>query len=312
MFRLSRCVCGEPLISLAQRRSASFNTGASGQTSSNVLDDVEREQLRRSAETGSRAGPFPMPPRPDTARPLNASERRSWTELGIGEKLGRLGERSASLVVILFGAGLTTLVIFSLSTELFATNSPTRIVARCVDLIKDDRELNSILRAPYILQGEGAGHRNRRVVSAVTTDPQTGAETMTVRFQIVAQGVDPRDQSLGWMETLKRKVTRPLIVEPSSGRVEVIEPEMEPESKGERQSWWRSWLGAILPAAAPALPRLVPPPKPVLGQFNSADATVTLHKRTDTNEFTIDSLLIEIPNSAHQPKPYRIHIRTRA
>ena len=70
----------------------------------------------------------------------------------------RATARTTNLTVILFGAGLTTVLIYALTSELFSKNSPTVLYNEACERIKSSpRVCDHVLDSFYILNRTIAG-----------------------------------------------------------------------------------------------------------------------------------------------------------
>lgn len=88
---------------------------------------------------GAHAGPFPIG-RLDRDTTTRRAEKE-WRQMKSSEKVNEAATQFSSLLVVAFGAGLAGLVIYATGTELFATNSPTRIFEDCVERIRESSEV---------------------------------------------------------------------------------------------------------------------------------------------------------------------------
>ncbi|POY76114.1 hypothetical protein BMF94_0837 [Rhodotorula taiwanensis] len=172
-----------------------------------ILSELERQGATSpssSSTSGPHLGPFPLPNHPAQSEQerqarIDASSRQ-WSRLGVAQKAGVVATQSASLVVVLGGAGLFALVVYAFTSELFSEASPTRVFEDCVERVKQDPELATMLAPPYSFHGpptpaDARLRRNRRPSHSLTVDPQTGLETLFVRFALTA--TDPSAASSG-------------------------------------------------------------------------------------------------------------------
>jgi hypothetical protein len=122
--------------------SAPSSSSSSKAGSSNIHGSTTRSAF----EGADTVGPFPLG--------VGSSGRggvwRPWKELGVGAKLGRTVKQSANLGIILLGGGLFVVLTLSLTTELFASNSPGVLYSGAVDKI---RASDAVSGAPTCSQG---------------------------------------------------------------------------------------------------------------------------------------------------------------
>jgi import inner membrane translocase subunit TIM21 len=132
----------------------------------------------------------------------------------------RATARTTNLTVILFGAGLTTVLIYALTSELFSRNSPTVLYNEACERIKSSpRVCDHALRFFYILNEHvqvakylpgllvfhnnppsvlRPRHRNRHVSSQIVLD-SGGREHMLLNFYVQANSHSP-DQDASHFE----------------------------------------------------------------------------------------------------------------
>ncbi|GAA5872485.1 hypothetical protein JCM8547_006928 [Rhodosporidiobolus lusitaniae] len=301
----------------------------------------------------SRAGPFPLP----DINTFSAREReeriaqtqRKWRQLGTAQKAGVVATQGASLVVVLAGAGLVALVAYAVGSELWSEASPTRVFEDCVERVRADPELTTMLLPPLTFHGTASGTRarHRRISHSYSVDPHTGAETLFVRFWIEAR--DPSStggENESWMDWGKRWIG-PAIWE-DSHNPGAYQPVLEGEKKREeeeravaeakrrederrRNASWFGRLGAGLSGAASAavggvwggkggyrgtrgegeeVPGLFRRQrKPKLGEHATGEVVAELEKDRQTGHFVYKQLFVAIPDT-HHPSYYRHNIFT--
>ncbi|KAJ7042598.1 TIM21-domain-containing protein [Mycena alexandri] len=114
-----------------------------------------------------------------------------WSELSTAGKVKRTTARTTNLSVILVGAGLSAVLIYCLTTELFSKNSPTVLYDDACERIKASPRLAKYLDGPprFHLDPPTAvrpRHRNRHVSSSIRIDA-TGREHMFLNFYIQSE-----------------------------------------------------------------------------------------------------------------------------
>ncbi|KAL0950806.1 hypothetical protein HGRIS_007571 [Hohenbuehelia grisea] len=119
----------------------------------------------------------------------------------------RTTARTTNLTVILLGAGLSALLIYSLTTELFSKNSPTVLYGDACERIKNSPQVAKYLHGPLIFHNNPPStvrpkHRNRHVSSQIMVDSK-GREHMIMNFYI--QGSPPgseRNANASYLESI--------------------------------------------------------------------------------------------------------------
>ncbi|GEM09086.1 mitochondrial inner membrane translocase complex, subunit Tim21 [Rhodotorula toruloides] len=211
-----------------------------------ILSELRRKgATASSANSGPHLGPFPMPNAEREAR--IADSQRKWAQMG----------------------GLFLLVIYAFSSELFGEASPTRIFEDCVDRVKADEELQTMLAPPLSFHGSSSSsrvRRNRRISHSLSKDPSTGVETLFVRFYV--EGTDPlaaeaaaNESWLDWAKrwigpavwedshhpgTYRPKLSSGLTEEEEEAR---IEEERREKLDEERRKTWGGWLSSSVGSA---------------------------------------------------------------
>ncbi|KAJ7275374.1 TIM21-domain-containing protein [Mycena haematopus] len=124
-----------------------------------------------------------------------------WSELSTAGKVQRTTARTTNLTVILVGAGLSAVLIYCLTSELFSKNSPSVLYGDACERIKASSKLAKYMDGPprFYLEPPAAArprHRNRHVSSSIRVDA-TGREHMFLNFYIQSQ---PKKAS--WSESV--------------------------------------------------------------------------------------------------------------
>ncbi|KAI0076276.1 hypothetical protein K474DRAFT_1598295 [Panus rudis PR-1116 ss-1] len=165
----------------------------SGNTTSPLLSHA-LDQKRRSARRDDAVGPFQLGLIPPT--PEEVGEVKKWSELKTGEKVVRTAARTSNLVVILFGAGLTAVLAYALTSEMFSKNSPTVLYGKACELIKESPKVAQYLQGPLVFHNNPPAvirpkHRNH-LSSQIYVDSY-GREHMRLHFFV--QGKPPGSHS---------------------------------------------------------------------------------------------------------------------
>ncbi|KAI1797619.1 TIM21-domain-containing protein [Ganoderma leucocontextum] len=168
--------------------------GGSKPTAASLLSSA-LDQRQRAARRADSAGPFTLgivPPRPDEVKP-----EKKWSELSAGGKVVRTTARTTNLVVILAGAGLTVVLVYALTSELFSRNSPTVLYNKSCELIKASPQVPQYLHGRLVFHNHPPTlsrprHRNHYVSSQIFVD-STGREHMLLNFYV--QGRPPGSAS---------------------------------------------------------------------------------------------------------------------
>ncbi|KAF8898417.1 TIM21-domain-containing protein [Infundibulicybe gibba] len=165
---------------------------------SQSLDTRQHVPLR-----GDSVGPFRLGV---TQQSLAEGEKiRKWSELSAGGKVMRTTARTTNLTVILLGAGLSALLIYSLTSELFSKNSPTVLYNDACERIKASSKVMKYLNEPLAFHNNPPSvirprHRNRHVTSQIMEDSY-GNEHMILTFYV--QGRPPGSKPTNNESTLE-------------------------------------------------------------------------------------------------------------
>ncbi|KAK0465272.1 TIM21-domain-containing protein [Desarmillaria tabescens] len=140
-----------------------------------------RRQRVRPAES---AGPFQL----GVSQSSFGSEEKvkKWSELSATGKVKRTTARTTNLTVILFGAGLSAVLVYCLTSELFSKNSPTVLHNDACERLKASPQVAKYLHGPLTFHNNPPSlgrprHRNHHVTSEIMLD-STGREHMFLNF----------------------------------------------------------------------------------------------------------------------------------
>jgi len=156
-----------------------------GDSKSQLLHDSS-DKRQRSELKHDTVGPFQLGLSPSALR--KGEKIPKWSELSTGGKVIRTTARTTNLGVILLGAGLSALLIYSLTSELFSKNSPTVLYGDACERIKQSTKISNYLNGPLTFHNNPPSsvrprHRNRHVTSRVMVDSY-GQEHMIMTFYV--------------------------------------------------------------------------------------------------------------------------------
>ncbi|KAI0307941.1 TIM21-domain-containing protein [Multifurca ochricompacta] len=178
-------------IGFSYRHYATTNRGSLSYTQPNMgsssLLSQALDQKQRGSKREDSVGPFQLGLSQTSFE--NGTEKK-WTELSPKGKAIRATARTTNLTVILFGAGLTAVLVYALTSELFSRNSPTVLYNEACERIKYSPRVARYLpgslafhnNPPTVLRPR---HRNRHVSSQIVLD-SSGREHMLLNFYVQA------------------------------------------------------------------------------------------------------------------------------
>ncbi|THH02481.1 hypothetical protein EW026_g361 [Hermanssonia centrifuga] len=144
-------------------------------------------------------------------------ERRKRYVLSAAYIFLRTTARTTNLLVILFGAGFSAMLVYALTSELFSKNSPTVLYGQACDLIKSSPKVAQYLPGSLVFHNNPPTsirprHRNDRVASQITRD-SSGREHMLLNFFVQAKpGSYSADENPSWysstVDWTKRAVSK--------------------------------------------------------------------------------------------------------
>ncbi|KAM6497970.1 TIM21 domain containing protein [Amanita muscaria] len=182
-----------------RRRYAHRDTGPSGFSHS-----LDTQQPGASIPVRDTVGPFQLGISQDSLQ--QGKKVKKWSELGTGGKVLRTTERTTNLAVILLGAGLSALLVYSLTTEIFSKNSPTVLYNDACERIKSSSKIAKYMNGPLTFHNNPPTssrprHRNRHVTSQVMVDAY-GNEHMILTFYIQGkpEGWAPLSSDMTYVE----------------------------------------------------------------------------------------------------------------
>ncbi|KAF9270521.1 hypothetical protein L218DRAFT_952637 [Marasmius fiardii PR-910] len=191
---------------LVTRLYATHRTTVDPSTLSQSLDT--KQQAFRPKES---VGPFQL-----ASSSFNSTERvQKWSELSTAGKIKRTTARTSNLAVIAFGAGLSAVLIYCLTSELFSKNSPTVLYGAACERVKASPEVAKYLPGSLVFHTtppslERPRHRNHQVSSQIVLD-QHNREHMFMNFYVQARspGSIVSDSYYDSLENwIKEKLTR--------------------------------------------------------------------------------------------------------
>ncbi|KAH0838527.1 TIM21-domain-containing protein [Lanmaoa asiatica] len=145
----------------------------------------QKQRISHSSREDS-VGPFQLGISRAALR--RGEKAKKWSELSVGGKVIRTTQRTTNLTVILLGAGLSAVLVYALTSELFSKNSPTVLYNDACERIKTSPRVFKYLRAPLAFHNNPPSsvrprHRHRHVASQIAVD-SSGREHMLLNFYI--------------------------------------------------------------------------------------------------------------------------------
>ncbi|TFK57502.1 hypothetical protein OE88DRAFT_1671543 [Heliocybe sulcata] len=155
------------------------------------------DQRQRQARRDENIGPFQLGIVPPT--PEEVGHVKKWSELSAGGKVARATARTTSLSVILFGAGLSAVLIYALTSELFSRNSPTVLYGEACEVVRRSSRVARYLPGPLAFHNSPPSsarprHRNHQVASQLVLDA-AGQEHLLLNFYVQSRASDPSSSS---------------------------------------------------------------------------------------------------------------------
>ncbi|CAK5265256.1 unnamed protein product [Mycena citricolor] len=167
-------------------------------TSSAARPSILSQSLDQNSSSQDK-GPFQLGL--GLGQPARSAEKPppKWSELSTAGKVSvvkRTTARTTNLTVIVVGAGLSAVLIYCLTSELFSKNSPSVLYDDACERIKSSprlaKHLDGVPRfhVDPPIAGVRPRHRNRHVNSAIRVDA-TGREHMFLNFYLQAEPQKP-------------------------------------------------------------------------------------------------------------------------
>ncbi|RDB29657.1 Mitochondrial import inner membrane translocase subunit tim21 [Hypsizygus marmoreus] len=177
-------------LPVSKRKYATHRDAESSSLLSQSLDTRQR-----AVPTRDSVGPFQLGLAQSSLK--RGEKVKKWSELSTGGKVMRTTVRTTNLTVILLGAGLSALLIYSLTSELFSKNSPTVLYGDACERIKASPKVAKYLNGSLSFHNNPPSavrprHRNRHVISQIMVDAY-GQEHMIMTFYV--QGRPPGSDS---------------------------------------------------------------------------------------------------------------------
>ncbi|KAG9314595.1 TIM21-domain-containing protein [Chiua virens] len=173
---------------LSLTRWATLRTYTSSQSTPSSLLTSALDQKQRTSYSSKEdsVGPFQLGISQAALR--RGEKARKWSELSVGGKVIRTTQRTTNLTVILLGAGLSAVLVYALTTELFSKNSPTVLYNGACDRIKSSPKVAKYLHTPLTFHNNPPfsvrpRHRHRHIASQIAVD-SSGREHMLLNFYV--------------------------------------------------------------------------------------------------------------------------------
>ncbi|EEB90767.1 hypothetical protein MPER_10984 [Moniliophthora perniciosa FA553] len=182
--RSSTLLASKPRITVVWKH-RSYATHRDSTNSSALSQSLDTKQ--QGFRPNQSVGPFQL-----ASGSIHSTERvKKWSELSTAGKIKRTGARTSNLAVIVFGAGLSAVLIYCLTSELFSKNSPTVLYSEACERIKSSPEVARYLHGPLVFHTtapslERPRHRNHQVSSQIVLD-QYNREHMYMNFYVQAR-----------------------------------------------------------------------------------------------------------------------------
>ncbi|KAJ3750024.1 TIM21-domain-containing protein [Lentinula detonsa] len=179
-------------------------------------DPLHPSQLSQSLDTkyqplrpDQKVGPFRMGM---NESPFATPKPTKWAELSTGGKIKRTTARTSNLIVIVFGAGLTAVLLYAVTSELFSQNSPTVLYGESCEKIKASPQVAKYLHGPLSFHmtppsADRPRGRQHQVASRIFMD-SNGRERMVLSFFVQGSSRQSEnsyhDSATNWIsETVK-------------------------------------------------------------------------------------------------------------
>ncbi|KAK7064510.1 mitochondrial import inner membrane translocase subunit tim21 [Favolaschia claudopus] len=189
--------CSAPSwISTTRHHTRRFATHRSTNTGPSILSQSPLDHNPKQDK-----GPFQLGLGLGQPAVQSGEKPKPWAELSTAGKVKRTTARTTNLTVILVGAGLSAVLIYCLTSELFSKNSPSVLYDDACERIKTSSKLAKYLEGPprFYLEPPALArprHRSRHVNSSIRVDA-TGREHMFLNFYIQSQ-----PKKLSWSESI--------------------------------------------------------------------------------------------------------------
>ncbi|EIW86447.1 hypothetical protein CONPUDRAFT_133877, partial [Coniophora puteana RWD-64-598 SS2] len=188
----SSCIANAHLYFL---RSSPHRKYATHRDTTSSLLSSALDKKQHAAQRDDTVGPFQLGI--SQAQLAQQQKQKKWSELSTGGKVVRTGQRTSNLIVILLGAGLSAVLVYALTSELFSKNSPTVVYGDACKRIEASPKVATHLHGPLTFHNNPPSavrprHRNRHVSSQIAVD-SSGREHMLLNFYV--EGRDPNSKS---------------------------------------------------------------------------------------------------------------------
>ncbi|PLW24098.1 hypothetical protein PCASD_07857 [Puccinia coronata f. sp. avenae] len=303
--------------------SHSTTTSQSSSSDKALMDELRRLSHRQDTTSQPMLGPFMMP-REHTQEPaLSGDDYRHWSQVSWPARIRRTFRLGRNLLIVSFGGCLGIMVIYSITSELFAPSSTTNLMSMTITTLEESEELNKMMEAPLTFHSSPPSSSSKRS-SGVPQSVQHASGVLELRFWVERRykpnRVEGDWRNMDWW----RSWIGPLItseVHPTSSSVPASTSEPNhPNSThasashdGSSESrWWPGLLKSIMPNTLARSSGSSHPPKSWSerffsnpGQFERGEVVVELIKESN-GHWKYKSLVVDFPDS--QNVQYRLNV----
>ncbi|KAH9452103.1 hypothetical protein MJO28_009040 [Puccinia striiformis f. sp. tritici] len=303
---------------------ASFTTSAchhqSNQSEKALMDELRRLSHRQDSAQPM-LGPFMMPRGTANEKAMRQDEYYHWSRVGWSERIRRIFRMGRNLVIVSFGGCLGILVIYSITSELFAPSSTTNLMNMTIKTIEESEELSKILKSPIKFHTSPTPSGSKRT-SGIPQSFQHQNGVVELRFWVESckpSLIEGDWKSLEWWkswigplitsEVYHHPKNRSSSDQSSHSRSQDLDPS---ESHSTQSSWWPGLLKSIMPNTLGRSSSSSNDSRSWSerffsnhGSFEHGEVVAELIKESD-GKWKYKSLVIDFPDS--QTSKYRLNV----
>ncbi|EGG10811.1 uncharacterized protein MELLADRAFT_93414 [Melampsora larici-populina 98AG31] len=266
------------------------------------LTEELKSLTERDFQKNPRIGPFRIP---TDENPSSSNSQMKWNQIRWNEKAKRVLRNGKNILVVGFGGSLGILVIYSITSELFAPSSSTNLMISITETLNRSKILSEILQVPYKFHTSVHSNASKRMKNL-----ENLPQCVEIRFMIegspTASSTTYEVLDLEWWKSMTKRWIGPLITSEVNHQGISNKPNVKDlvtEKDDHRQKdWLKELVGSLLPK--PMTQGLSKTKErswkekrlPTLGTFTQGEVTAKIIKEGG-GEWKYNALFIDFPNS---------------
>ncbi|TIC41366.1 TIM21-domain-containing protein [Wallemia mellicola] len=236
---------------LSRQFASKANDGGNTSVSSQDVDSASTRlkarqllnQLEDSRNRGNSAGPFGAATISDD---VNAAPEKTFSEQTTFK--GKGGYQTNNWILLM--KHITGLLVYTMGTELFSSNSPTRLYGKACKLISDSPDVRKLMgdsSLTFYSQAPDSRRRRNHQIQHMTAFDAYGKEHMIMKFYVNSK-LPSTEETQSWEEWIESLTITDIGKKVKRGIQTMINPDLrydQPEKAQNEQTERSNWFGAL-------------------------------------------------------------------